>query len=427
MSEQLPAGSSTEFRSEAPRVWVRRYLPDDDAFLLAPLDDEAVPLVATIDKDSPGRGRVREALMEALFGTRRSLAPLRLLVREIATPTPSDANRPSPRRFAITDAFAERTFKDADARKIADVEGQVISRWSESLDEAVNHHGRLWLARGAVDYFSEMHPADFSRVRERAATQLAPEQADALPRDLLGALLGGELAHPRRYHPGVPLSLQVEGEPHPSQRANYAVQRALVDEFVDRMTSGLPALVHAQSTLTASGVLVAVHPVRTPESLRAGTREAARGIAAQTLAGLMELHGAEPATRDFDELWGPQPDGSLGRRATLHQEIVGEMAPHPIARSPNLREKTAAYLELSASRLARYDFEARLLVYQEQLKTAGPRKPRHPGTKIAADSAPKSAPAEPRMIALLQSGVPTAVAADHAIQTVVQAENIPWF
>lgn len=427
MSEQLPAGSSTEFRSEAPRVWVRRYLPNDDAFLLAPLDDESSPLVAAIDKDSPGRGRVREALVEALFGSRRSLAPLRLLVREVASPRALDANRPPERRFTITDALPERTFSGADARKIVDSEGQVISRWSESLEEAVNHHGRLWLARSAVDYFSEMHPVDFARVRERAATQLAPEQADALPRDLLGALLGGELAHQRRYHPGVPLSLQVEGEPHPSQRANYAVQRALVDEFVDRMTSGLPALTHAQSTLTASGALVAVHPTRTPESLRTYTQEAARGIAAQTLAGLMELHGAEPAMRDFDELWGPRPDGSLGRRATLHQEILVEMAPHPIAQNPNLREKTAAYLELSASRLARYDLEARMLVYQEQLKTAGPRKPRHPGMEIASDSAPKSTPADPRMIALLQTGAPAAGAADHVVQTVVQAENIPWF
>ena len=41
--------------------------------------------------------------------------PRRLLVREAAAPATSDANRPPARRFAITDVFAERTFKDADA------------------------------------------------------------------------------------------------------------------------------------------------------------------------------------------------------------------------------------------------------------------------------------------------------------------------
>ena len=68
----------------------------------------------------------------------------------------------------------------------------------------------------------------------------------------------------------------------------------------------------------------------------------------------MELNGAGPASQDFDELSTPLADGSLRGRPTLHDEILREMEPHPIAASADFAEKTAAYLELGASRLERY-------------------------------------------------------------------------
>jgi len=60
----------------------------------------------------------------------------------------------------------------------------------------------------------------------------------------------------------------------------------------------------------------------------------------------MELNGADAASRDFDELFAPKADGSFGRRPGLHDEVLREMEPHPIAASTDFAQKTAVYLEL---------------------------------------------------------------------------------
>lgn len=430
MSGDPAPNPAVDFLPSAPRCWVRRYLANEDAFLLARLDGEDDAFIAVIDRESPGRARARDILMDALFGQRRSFAPLQLLVREKKSPPSPDGETADARRLLITDVFSCRPIKDNDARKILDSTGQLVSRWSDGLEDAVDHHGRLSLARSAIDYFTDLNPTTFAEVRARATAALPDSPAADLPRNLLGALQGGEGAHTRRYNPSVPLRLQLKGEAHESQRVNYAVQRALIEDFADRMTAGVSALAFAQSALLASGVLLVVHPARSDDVLRNYTRESARGIGAQTLAGLMDLNGAAPATRDFDELWAPTTDGSLARRQTLHEEIMNELAPHPIATSPNLDQKTRAYLELAASRLARYDIEAHALVFNEQMKTAGAKKPKHPGASTASPAealAEDPGPSGSRMIAVLQAGSPAAAATDHATHTIAQSETIPWF
>ena len=96
-----------EFRPKAPGYWIRRYLPDQEAFVLAPADGKGAEFVAAVDSQSPARGRIRETIMESLFGHRQGLAPLRLLVRPRADRSGSAGDgEHSPETFvAITDAF----------------------------------------------------------------------------------------------------------------------------------------------------------------------------------------------------------------------------------------------------------------------------------------------------------------------------------
>ena len=417
---------------QAPRYWIRRYLPGRDAFVLAPIGSEAAEFLAAIDSHSPSRGRMRDLLMDSLFGDRRGQAPIRLLVRPSSEPEKSsDKSASAPEQcFTITDAFQPRLLRDNEARKITGPTGELLSRWTDALDEAVVHHGQLWLAARALGFFAVISPELYERIRSQASADLRPESAGLLPKDFLTALRGEEGGSRRRYNPSLPLGLQIDGAATNAQRANYSIQRALVEAFAARTDAGASALADAESELLAAGVLLATHPARAGTVLRHQTAEAARGIGSQILAGLMELNGADAATRDFDELFAPKADGSFGRRPGLHDEVLREMEPHPIAASTDFAQKTAVYLELGLSRLERYGTEARLLVYEEQMKSAGTVKPKRP------DSAPAASPPNPaaekhrktkRLGRWLQAGENAATTADHVHKTAAQAENLPWF
>ena len=162
--------------------------------------------------------------------------------------------------------------------------------------------------------------------------------------------------------------------------------------------------------------------------IRMQTIEAARGIGAQLLAGLMELNGAAPATQEFDELWEPKADGSFARRATLHDEILREMAPHPVAQSADLSERIRAYLALGSARLTRYEAEARQLVAAEQAKTATPKMSPRPDTSPEFEL-PIILPGEtsPRIKRFVKASEPAANALDHAYKAATETETVPWF
>ncbi len=421
--------SPIEHRPRAPGYWIRRYLPDKDAFVLAPVDGEGAEFVATLDPQSPTRGRARETIMAALFGPRRSLASVRLLVhdrtRRRATDTePKDAIK----ILNITDAFQTRLIPDAEARKILDAEGRVISRWSDALEDAVDHHGRIWLAQRALDFFAMIDAAIFAEIRDCATANLSPQAKAALP-DTFESMLGGpESARHCRYNPNLPLRLQLAGPPDKSQQANYSLQRAVIDALAVRMTAHGSALADAQAALQESRGLVAVPPSRSSMLLRTQTTEAARGIGAQLLAGLMELNRAAPATQEFDELWTPKADGGFVRRPALHDEIVREMAPHPVAQSADMAEKIHAYLALGSARMARYEAEARQLVVAEQAKTATPATPPHPRT-APEYALPITPPGEapPRLKRFVKASEPAANALDHAHKAAAETETVPWF
>ena len=416
-----------EFRPRAPGYWIRRYLPDKEAFVLAPADGKGSEFVATIDSESPARGRIREVIMESLFGHRQGLAPLRLLVRPrlVRPGRPLGGGDHSAEPFAaITDAFQIPWVRDSEARNILGVDGQVISRWSEGLADAVDHHGRIFLARRALEFFSGINAKTYGTIRERAAASLGVS-GEILPKEVHAALRGAGEGRRCRYNPVLPLDLQVTEAPTPLQRANFSLQRAIVETFAHEAVVGLSALGDAQEELLSSGALLAVHPARKAELMRERTQETARGIASLMLAGLMELHGAEPASKECDELYGLLPDGSLARRPGLHEEVLREMAPHPVARSDDAGRKMAAYLEMALSRLARYEAEARGLVGAEQAKTAVGAKPR-PSVPSEGEVAPgdqETALGIDRLIAL---GGHAATAADHAHKLVTQAETLPW-
>ena len=70
----------------------------------------------------------------------------------------------------------------------------------------------------------------------------------------------------------------------------------MIEAFARQVDVGPSALGDAQNELLATGVLVAAHPSRSGPLLRQQTAEAARGIASQILAGLMELNGADAAS-----------------------------------------------------------------------------------------------------------------------------------
>jgi hypothetical protein len=429
----IPASPQTSpLRPEAPRYWIRRYVPQREAFVLAPIEGETAEFLVAIDPQSPSRGRMRDLLMDALFGERRGQSPIRLLVRpSSASEDNTDlSNSPADRFFTITDAFQPRLLKDNDARKIIDSGGALLSRWTDALDEAVVHHGQLCLVSRALGFFARMDSKAFEEIHSQASADLPPESAKLLPKNILASLRGEEGGARYRYNPTLPLSLQIKGAATPAQRANYSIQRALIEAFARQVDVGPSALGDAQNELLATGVLVAAHPSRSGPLLRQQTAEAARGIASQILAGLMELNGADAASKEFDELFAPKPDGSFGRRAALHDEVLREMEPHPIAASTDFTQKTAAYLELGLSRLERYRAEAQALVYNEQLKSAGTVKPKRPGS--APEAAPlDQGPGKPakgkKLGRLLQAGETAANTADHAHKTVVQAETLPWF
>ena len=132
---------------QAPRYWIRRYLPGREAFVLAPIGGEAAEFLAAIDSHSPSRGRMRDLLMDSLFGDRRGQAPIRLLVRPSSEPEKSsDKSASAPEQcFTITDAFQPRLLRDNEARKITGPTGELLSRWTDALDEAVVHH-EIWAA-----------------------------------------------------------------------------------------------------------------------------------------------------------------------------------------------------------------------------------------------------------------------------------------
>lgn len=425
MSHESP--NPLEFRPKAPGYWIRRYLPDKEAFVLAPADGKGAEFVAAIDSQSPARGRIREVIMESLFGHRQGLAPLRLLVRPRTVRSGGSAGDGErfPEPFAaITDAFPIPLARDAEGRNILDEGGQVVSRWSDGLADAVDHHGRLLLARRALEFFSGMNAKAYGAIRERAVASLGAA-GELLPAEIHAALRGAEDGHRRRYNPVLPLDLQSPEVPTPLQRANFSLQRAIVETFADEALLGLSALGDAQEDLLSSGALFAVPPARNAERMRERTQEAARGIASLVLAGLMELHGAKPASKECDELYGLQADGSLARRAGLHEEVMREMAPHPIARSDDAAKKMAAYLEMALSRLGRYEAEARGLVSAEQAKTAVGAKRRpslSPQTEVGSGER-ETALGIDRLIGL---GGPVVTAADHAHKLATQVETLPW-
>ena len=205
---------------------------------------------------------------------------------------------------------------------------------------------------------------------------------------------------------------------------------ALWSRFAREMTTGESALESAQASLLSSEVLLAAHPGLSAVSLKRLTGEAARGIASQVLAGLMELNGAGPASQDFDELYAPLANGSFGRYFRLcTTKSCGRWNP-PIAASTDFAEKTAAYLELGASRLERYDAEARTKVFAEQMKTAGVTKPKQPNSApmAGAANAPDVAAGSTGGLGPVATvGNPVAAAADHAHRLITQSETIPWF
>lgn len=415
-------------RPPAPRYWVRRFLPERDAFVLAPIAGHGEEFLAAIDPQSPTRGRVRDLLMDSLFGDRRGQAPIRLLVRPAAAARQSDEDSAPPADClaTITDAFQPRILRDNEARKINDAQGNLVSRWTDSLDEAVTHHGQLWVAGRTLDFFSNINPTVYDRIRAQAAANLPADVAELLPTSFLNALRGGEdEGRRRRYNPALPLELQLDQAPSKPQRANYAVQRALLDELAAQLDGGPSALAEAEGELLTSGSLVASHPMRDGNFLRLQTAETARGIGSQILAGLMELNGAEPATQEFDELFTLKADGSFERRPGLHDEVLREMAPHPVAASADFTQKTAAYLELGLSRLNRYDAEARAWVLNEQKKTAVTVKPRVPDP--ASMPSPENRNNPKKAGRWLKAGETTATAADHAHKTMTQAEQLPFF
>lgn len=366
--------------------------------------------------------------MAALFGQPRSLAPVRLLVQDRTRRREKGGAASGEKILTITDAFPARLFPDNDSRKIVDAEGRVVSRWSDGLDEAVDHHGRVWLARRALEFFAQCEGESFREIRERAAIGLPAETREALPESLSAALRGSERARHCRYNPNLPLPLQLGRAASNDERANYAAQRALMDAFAESVSTDNSELSNAQNALLESRALVAVPPVRSAAFLRRQTSEAARGIAAQLLAGLMELNGAEPASREFDELWAPKSDGAFGRRPVLHDEILREMASHPIAESTEVQEKTRAYLAIGRARLERYEAEARQLVMTEQAKTVMPVR--------APTSAPLTEPLErdllpgqtPRPVRRFKKiARPVAGALDQMHKLTTEAETVPWF
>ncbi len=416
MNVESPVASPIELGPRAPGFWIRRYLPEKDAFVLVSVEGHSPEFLAALDPQSPTRGRARETIMAALFGQPRSLAPVRLLVFDRSRQREKDGAASTNKILTITDAFQTRLMPDNDSRKILDSEGRVISRWSDGLEEAVDHYGRIWLAQRALDFFAETNTAGSERGNATS------------PNSFFAMLEGRESVRKCRYNPNLPLRLQLGREPTTDESVNYSAQRAIIDLFAQHVGSDDSELAKAQGTLLESGSLLAAPPVRSAALLRMQTSEAARGIAAQLLAGLMELNGTEPATEDFDELWAPKPDGSFGRRPTLHDEILREMAPHPIAESINLAEKTEAYLALGRARLARYESEARQIVAMEQAKTAMPAKTLPsalPLEPFERDQVPGQTPRSAKRFKKVAR--PAAGALDLAQKLTAETETVPWF
>lgn len=428
MNVETPTALPIELGPRAPGYWIRRYLPDKDAFVLASVDRDTPELIAALDPQSPSRSRAREAIMAALFGQSRSLAPLRLLVQDRTRRREKSSAANGEKILTITDAFPARLFPDNDSRKIVDAEGRVISRWSDGLDDAVDHHGRVWLARCALEFFAQCEGESFRKIRERAAIGLPAETREALPESLSAALRGSERARQCRYNPNLPLPLQLGRTAANDERANYAAQRAIIDTFAELATAGDSELAKAQAVLLDSRSILAAPPARSAAFLRLQTSEAARGIAAQLLAGVMELNGAELVSQEFDELWAPKSDGTFARRPALHDEILREMAAHPIAESTDLEEKTRAYLAIGRARLARYEAEARQLVAMEQAKTAMPaRTPSSavPAEPLERELLPGQTPRPVRRFKKLAR--PVAGALDQMHKLTTETETVPWF
>lgn len=428
MNAEGPIAPPIELGPRAPGYWIRRYLPDKDAFVLASVDRDSPEFIAVLDPQSPSRGRARETIMAALFGQPRSLAPVRLLVQDRARGRERKGAATREGILTITDAFPTRLFPDNDSRKIVDAEGRVVSRWSDGLDEAVDHYGRIWLARRVLEFFVQREAEDFREIRDRAAMGLPAESIAALPESFFALLRGSEPARQRRYNPNLSLPLQLDRAATNEERANYAAQRAIIDVFAELVSTDYSELAKAQNALLESRAILAVPAARSLALLRLQSGEAARGIAAQLLAGLMELNGAEPVSRDFDELWAPKADGSFARRPALHDEILREMAAHPIAESNDLEKKIRAYLAIGRERLARYEAEARQLVAMEQAKTAMPA--RTPSSALPAEPVePELLPGQtPRPVRRFKKlARPVAGALDQMHKLTTEAETVPWF
>lgn len=414
---------SIEFRSRAPGFWIRRYFPEQEAFVLAPVD-QGSEFLALIDPAAPARGRIREVIMESLFGHRPGLKPVQLLVRlRPAHKGQGGENSRGGIEATITDAFQRPAVRETEARNILGDDGKVISRWTESLGDAVDHHGRIYLARRAVEFFARMDAEAYGKIRSRAAGSRG-EAASALPNDFAAALSGQEQGLRRRYNPILPFELQMDGVATPARRANFAIQRAIIEGFADEAAGGTSCLVKAQEELLAKGALLGVPAARQSELLEKQSRETALGTASFIIAGLMALHGAEPASKDCDQLFSLQPDGSLAPRPGLHDEVLAEMAVHPIGQSLDECKRLAAYLEMAQSRLARYEVQASSLVSAEQAKAAAGGKVRR-DTQPAASEPEGAAPGK-GMDRMIGFAARAAVAADHAHKLVSQVETLPW-
>lgn len=398
--------------------WVRRYDADSLTYFLAPVDGKPGEPLLKVKVDPAGdKSRVTEALSAALDHTDRGAEPVRLVMRR-SQKLDKDGMPVGPKENLIHQVRPSELSRDKDSRKIVDpATGEVISTWTGDLDRAVFQHSEMVVFHAAMEQQRKMveDPAFFASVRERALAAMVEMQASSearsgplsgITREMMEshlassgliALKGNEAfgedgaIRQRRYDTTAQFMEQVrevdfsEKGRGLSQLANFSMQRAIVDSLAEACVQAtekdgviISACEAAQDDLLKSKSLVAGHPKKESRDFAAESAETARIIGARSLAGVLDMTGAEPANVYFDPLTLHDSMGAPISKFQMHEQIKKEVH----TRFPELQlpaDKMQAYLGVGSHRAQLYKEAFAKKVFRVQMGVVPKdRKPKPP-------------------------------------------------
>jgi len=397
--------------------FVRGYDQKSQRFTLSPADGSDRVVTVGIAKDNSGRSRIKDQLIKAAFSARQGRDQVKLVLARRPLLDESKevigeelvVDEVMPSGFTGTKAREIRAPADDGERK----QGDLITTWTEGLDEALGRYHDISTYRAALDFHKKLleDPAAFTAIRTRAGGILQAEVDrnrqsfgdTKIPADLsvylntsyTEGVRGMETDNQgklrsRRYNTLEPFNAQSEvtNTQHSLTRlGNYALQKAFVEAFgdvcvaVEKEEDGRAvSLIEAQQQdLLDDNILLCGHPNKGGDEFVAESREAGRVIGSLALAGLMDMRGAKPVSRDFDELVVPDATGGYLNASAVHTQSMREITGKLDGLAQD--ESVQAYLYVASDVASRYEHSAQLTLHQKQVDAAG---------KVRAPTPPKA-------------------------------------